>query len=265
VLAGDVKDVLLLDVTPLSLGIETEGSVVDKVIEKNTTIPTKATKTYSTASDNQTAVTIHVLQGERTRAADNKSLGKFDLTEIPPQPRGMPQVEVTFDIDANGIMHVTAKEKTTGKEAKIVIKANSGLSEDEIKRMVQDAEAHAEEDKKTRELVDARNRGEQLVHAIEKSLKDLGEKVDGAERAKVESAISDLRGVLKGDDKGAIEKKSEALMAAASNIAQQAAAAQGGAGPAPESAAGAGPSGSSKGNDDAVDAEFEEVKDKKKA
>src|SRR6185503_2473751 len=238
VLAGEVKDVLLLDVTPLSLGIETEGSVVDKVIEKNTTIPTKATKVYSTASDSQPAVTIHVLQGERTRAADNKSLGKFDLTEIPPQPRGMPQVEVTFDIDANGIMHVTAKEKTTGKEAKIVIKANSGLSEDEIKRMVSDAEAHAEEDKKTRELVDARNRGEQLVHTIEKSLKDLGEKVDGAERAKVESAISDLRGVLKGDDKGAIEKKSEALMAAASNIAQQAAAAQGGAGagPGPESA-----------------------------
>jgi molecular chaperone DnaK len=178
----------------------------------------------------------------------------------------MPQVEVTFDIDANGIMHVTAKEKTTGKEAKIVIKANSGLSEDEIKRMVQDAEAHAEEDKKTRELVDARNRGEQLVHAVEKSLKDLGEKVDGAERGKVESAISDLRGALKGDDKAAIDKKSEALMAAASNIAQQAAAAQGGAGPGPESAAGgAGPGASAKGNDDAVDAEFEEVKDKKKA
>jgi molecular chaperone DnaK len=270
VFTGQAKDIVLLDVTPLSLGIETEGAVVDKVIEKNTTIPTKATKVYSTASDNQTAVTIHVLQGERTRAADNKSLGKFDLTEIPPQPRGMPQVEVTFDIDANGIMHVTAKEKTTGKEAKIVIKANSGLSEDEIKRMVADAEAHAEEDKKTRELVDARNRGEQLVHTVEKSLKDLGEKVDGAERAKVESAISDLRGALKGDDKGAIEKKSEALMAAASNIAQQAAAAQGdgnggGAGPGPESAGGAGPGASSKGSDDAVDAEFEEVKDKKKA
>jgi molecular chaperone DnaK len=267
VLSGDVKDVLLLDVTPLSLGIETEGSVVDKVIEKNTTIPTKATKTYSTASDSQTAVTIHVLQGERTRAVDNKSLGKFDLTEIPAMPRGQPQIEVTFDIDANGIMHVTAKEKTTGKEQKIVIKANSGLSEDEIKRMVSDAEAHAEEDKKTRELVEARNRADQLVHAIEKSLKDLGEKVDGGERAKVESALSDLRGVLKGDDKAAIEKKSEALMAAASNIAQQAAAAQGGnggAGAGPEASAG-GPSGKAGGNDDAVDAEFEEVKDKKQA
>jgi molecular chaperone DnaK len=265
VLAGDVKDVLLLDVTPLSLGIETEGAVVDKVIEKNTTIPTKATKTYSTASDSQTAVTIHVLQGERTRAADNKSLGKFDLTEIPPQPRGMPQIEVTFDIDANGIMHVAAKDKTTGKEQKIIIKANSGLSEDEIKRMVADAEAHAEEDKKVRELVDARNRGEQLVHTVEKSLKDLGDKVDGAERAKVESAVSDLRGVLKGDDKNAIEKKSEALMAAAANIASQAQAAQAGAGP--EGAAGGGASGGSSGkaNDDAVDAEFEEVKDKKKA
>jgi molecular chaperone DnaK len=265
VLSGDVKDVLLLDVTPLSLGIETEGSVVDKVIEKNTTIPTKATKVYSTASDNQTAVTIHVLQGERTRASDNKSLGKFDLTEIPAQPRGMPQVEVTFDIDANGIMHVTAKEKTTGKEQKIIIKANSGLSEEEIKRMVSDAEAHAEEDKKTRELVEVRNRGEQLMHSIEKSLKDLGEKVDGAERAKVESAISDLRAVLKGDDKAAIDKKSEALVAAASNIAQQAAAAQGGAGPGPESAGGSAGTQKAGGSDDAVDAEFEEVKDKKKA
>jgi molecular chaperone DnaK len=265
VLAGDVKDVLLLDVTPLSLGIETEGSVVDKVIEKNTTIPTKATKVYSTASDNQTAVTIHVLQGERTRAADNKSLGKFDLTEIPPQPRGMPQVEVTFDIDANGIMHVTAKDKTTGKEQKIIIKASSGLSEEEIKRMVSDAEAHAEEDKKVRELVESRNRADQLVHAVEKSLKDLGDKVDGGERAKVESALSDLRGVLKGDDKAAIDKKAEALMAAASNIAQQAAAAQGGAGSAggPEGGA-AGSTGGAKANEDAVDAEFEEVKDKKK-
>ncbi len=266
VLAGDVKDVLLLDVTPLSLGIETEGAVVDKVIEKNTTIPTKATKVYSTASDGQTAVTIHVLQGERTRAADNKSLGKFDLTEIPPQPRGMPQVEVTFDIDANGIMHVTAKDKTTGKEAKIVIKASSGLTEDEIKRMVRDAEAHAEEDKKVRELVESRNRADQLVHSVEKSLKDLGDKVDGAERAKVESALSDLRGALKGDDKAAIDKKAEALMQASSNVVQQAYAAQqgGGAGAEPAAETGGGAAGP-KGADDAVDAEFEEVKDKKKA
>jgi molecular chaperone DnaK len=266
VLAGDVKDVLLLDVTPLSLGIETEGAVVDKVIEKNTTIPTKATKVYSTASDSQPAVTIHVLQGERTRAADNKSLGKFDLTDIPPMPRGQPQIEVTFDIDANGIMHVTAKEKTTGKEQKIIIKASSGLTEDEIKRMVSDAEAHAEEDKKVRELVESRNRGEQVVHAVEKSLKDLGDKVDGGERAKVESAISDLRAALKGDDKAAIDKKFEALVGAASNIMQQAQAAQGG-GAAPDATAGgaAGGASGSKANDDAVDAEFEEVKDKKKA
>jgi molecular chaperone DnaK len=267
VLAGDVKDVLLLDVTPLSLGIETEGAVVDKIIEKNTTIPTKATKVYSTASDNQTAVTIHVLQGERTRAADNKSLGKFDLTEIPPQPRGMPQVEVTFDIDANGIMHVSAKEKTTGKEQKIIIKASSGLSEDEIKRMVADAEAHAEEDKKVRELVESRNRGEQLVHSVEKSMKDLGDKVDGAERAKVESAISDLRSALKGDDKAAIDKKFEALLGVAGNIAQQAQAAQsaGAQGGDANAGAGAGGAAGSKPNDDAVDAEFEEVKDKKQA
>jgi molecular chaperone DnaK len=209
-------------------------------------------------------VTIHVLQGERTRAADNKSLGKFDLTDIPPMPRGQPQIEVTFDIDANGIMHVTAKEKTTGKEQKIIIKANSGLSEDEIKRMVSDAEAHAEEDKKTRELVDSRNRAEQLAHAVEKSLKDLGDKVAPDERAKVESAMSDLRGALKGDDKAAIDKKSEALMAAASNIAQQAQAAQAGnAGGAAEGSAGGSSGSSGKGNDDAVDAEFEEVKDKK--
>jgi molecular chaperone DnaK len=224
---------------------------------------------YSTASDNQTAVTIHVLQGERTRAADNKSLGKFDLTEIPPQPRGMPQVEVTFDIDANGIMHVSAKEKTTGKEQKIIIKASSGLSEDEIKRMVADAEAHAEEDKKIKELVESRNRADQLVHAVEKSLKDLGDKVDGAERAKVESALSDLRTALKGDDKAAIDKKAEALMQASGNIAQQAAAAAQGAGGAADGAQGAGGGGASgggsKANEDAVDAEFEEVKDKKKA
>jgi molecular chaperone DnaK len=207
-------------------------------------------------------VTIHVLQGERTRAADNKSLGKFDLTDIPPMPRGQPQIEVTFDIDANGIMHVTAKEKTTGKEQKIIIKASSGLSEEEIKRMVSDAEAHAEEDKKVRELVESRNRAEQATHAIEKSLKDLGDKVDGGERAKVESAISDLRTALKGDDKAAIDKKFEALVAAAGNVMQQAQAAQG-AGGAEGAAGGADAAGSAK-NDDAVDAEFEEVKDNNK-
>jgi molecular chaperone DnaK len=266
VLAGEVKDVLLLDVTPLSLGIETLGGIMTKLIEKNTTIPTKTSQVFSTADDAQSAVTIHVLQGERDRAGDNKSLGKFDLTEIPPQPRGMPQIEVTFDIDANGIMHVGAKDKSTGKEQKIAIKANSGLSEDEIKRMVADAEAHAEEDKKFRELVDSRNRADQLVHAVEKSLKDLGDKVDGAERAKVESALSDLRSVLKGDDKAAIDKKAEALMQASGNIAQQAAAAaQGAAGAGAQGAPEGGAGAQSKANDDAVDAEFEEVKDKKKA
>ena len=262
VLAGEVKDVLLLDVTPLSLGIETLGGVMTKLIEKNTTIPTKASNVFSTADDNQTAVTIHVLQGERERAADNKSLGKFDLTDIPPAPRGVPQIEVSFDIDANGILNVSAKDKATGKEQKIVIKASSGLTEDEIKRMVRDAEAHAAEDKRFRELVEARNKADSLIHSVEKTLKELGDKVDGAERARVESAISDVRTALKSDDKGAIEKKTEALAQAASSIAQKAYA-DAGAGAAGASAeGGAGASGKTPGGEDVVDAEFEEVKDK---
>jgi molecular chaperone DnaK len=271
VLAGEVKDVLLIDVTPLSLGIETLGGIMTKLIEKNTTIPTKASNTFSTADDNQTAVTIHVLQGERDRAQDNKSLGKFDLTDIPPAPRGMPQVEVSFDIDANGILNVSAKDKATGKEQKIVIKASSGLNEDEIKRMVRDAEAHAEEDKKFRELVDVRNKADGLVHSVEKTLKDLGDKVDAGERARVESALSDVRTAMKSDDKGVIEKKTEALAQAAQTIAQKAYADAGAAGGAQgQGAPGAGPSagasagsGKAPGGEDVVDAEFEEVKDKK--
>jgi molecular chaperone DnaK len=264
VLAGEVKDVLLLDVTPLSLGIETLGGVMTKLIDKNTTIPTKASNVFSTADDNQTAVTIHVLQGERERSGDNKSLGKFDLADIPPAPRGMPQVEVTFDIDANGILHVSAKDKATGKEQKIIIKASSGLNEEEIKRMVKDAEAHAAEDKKFRELVETRNRADALVHSVEKALKDLGDKASAEERAQAESALSDLKGVLKGDDKEAIEKKTEALTAAAASIAQKAYAGAGGqAGAAGEAGGGAQPEGGgTAGKDDVVDAEFEEVKDK---
>jgi molecular chaperone DnaK len=261
IMKGDVKDVLLLDVTPLSLGIETLGGVMTKLIEKNTTIPTKATQVFSTADDNQTAVTIHVLQGERDRASDNKSLGRFDLSDIPPAPRGMPQVEVTFDIDANGILHVQAKDKATGKEQKIVIKASSGLNDEEIKRMVRDAEAHAEEDKKFRELAETRNRADALLHATEKSLKDLGDKVSAADRAKVESALSDLKGVIRGDDKDVIETKARALAEASATIAQQAYSdAQAGAGQAGGGAAGGGSSAG--GKDEVLDAEFEEVKDK---
>jgi molecular chaperone DnaK len=260
VLTGEVKDVLLLDVTPLSLGIETLGGVMTKLIGKNTTIPTKATQVFSTADDQQTAVTIHVLQGERDRAGDNKSLGRFDLADIPPAPRGMPQIEVTFDIDANGILHVSAKDKATGKEQRIAIKASSGLSEDEIKRMVSDAEAHVEEDRKFRELVDTRNKADGLLHQSEKALKDLGDKVTPADRAAVESAVADLKAVIKGDDQAVIEKKAQALAEASAKVAQQAYASAS----ASEAAAGGGAAGGGgqAGQEEVLDAEFEEVKDK---
>ena len=264
VLAGEVKDVLLLDVTPLSLGIETQGSVMTKLIEKNTTIPTKAAQVFSTAEDSQTAVTIHVLQGERERASDNKSLGRFDLADIPPLPRGMPQIEVTFDIDANGILNVSAKDKQTGKEQKIVIKASSGLNEAEIKRMVKEAEAHAEEDKRFRELVDTRNKADGLMHSTEKAVKDLGDKVSAEEKQQIETAIAGLKAVFAGDDKAAIEAKVEELGNASSSILQKAYAqsaekgADAGATGAGEAQGGA----KSGAKDDVLDAEFEEVKDK---
>ncbi|MGQ0544977.1 MAG: molecular chaperone DnaK [Betaproteobacteria bacterium] len=262
VLKGDVKDVLLLDVTPLSLGIETLGGVMTKLIQKNTTIPTKAQQVFSTADDNQTAVTIHVLQGERDVASGNKSLGQFNLTDIPPAPRGMPQIEVTFDIDANGILHVSAKDKATGKENKIKIQASSGLNEAEIQRMVKDAEAHAEEDRKQLELVNARNQCEALVHSVKKSLKDYGDKLDAGEKEKIEAALKDAEAVLQSDSKSDIEAKSQALAQAAQKLGEKMYADQ------QKAAEGAAESQASsqqpdKKDENVVDAEFTEVKDKK--
>jgi molecular chaperone DnaK len=265
VLKGDVKDVLLLDVTPLSLGIETLGGVMTKLIQKNTTIPTKAQQVFSTADDNQTAVTIHVLQGERDMASGNKSLGQFNLTDIPPAPRGMPQIEVTFDIDANGILHVSAKDKATGKENKIKIQASSGLTEAEIQRMVKDAEAHAEEDRKSLELVNARNQAEALVHSVRKSLKEYGDKLDAGEKEKIEAAIKDAEGVLKSEDKAEIDAKAQALAQAAQTLGQKMYAEQQAKAQASEEQAqgGAGQAQEGKKDENVVDAEFTEVKDKK--
>ena len=261
VLQGEVKDVLLLDVTPLSLGIETLGGVMTKLIQKNTTIPTKASQVFSTADDNQSAVTIHVLQGEREVSSGNKSLGQFNLEGIPAAPRGMPQIEVTFDIDANGILHVSAKDKATGKENKITIKASSGLSEEEIQRMVKDAEAHADEDRKAKELVETRNQCDALIHSVKKTLSEHGDKISADEKAKIETALAEAEEALKSNDKDTIEAKSKALAEASHKLAEQMYAQQGGDAGA---AAGAAGSGAKADEGDVVDAEFEEVKDEKK-
>jgi molecular chaperone DnaK len=257
VLGGDVKDILLLDVTPLSLGIETMGGVMTKLVEKNTTIPTKAAQVFSTADDNQGAVTVHVLQGEREMAAGNKSLGRFDLSDIPPAPRGVPQIEVSFDIDANGILNVSAKDKATGKQQSIVIKASSGLSDAEVDQMIKDAEAHADEDKKAHALVNAKNSAENAIHSTEKSIRDLGDKVEASDKSAAEAAIAELKTALEGNDKDTIEAKTQALTEAAGKIAEKAYAEQPQAGEQPTAEAGG------RKDDDVVDAEFEEVKEGK--
>ncbi len=265
VLGGQVKDVLLLDVTPLSLGIETLGGVMTKLIEKNTTIPTSAQQVFSTADDNQTAVTVHVLQGEREQASANKSLGRFDLSDIPPAPRGMPQVEVKFDIDANGILNVSARDKATGKEQSIIIKASSGLSDDEIKRMVKDAEAHAEDDRRFHELVSARNQADTLVHATRKSMEQLGDKMESGEKQRIEAAIKDLEVAMKGEDKERIETQTKALGEASAKMAERLYSQHGDAGDnAGQAGQGHGSNEKKAGDEDVVDAEFEEVKDDKK-
>ncbi|MGQ9685175.1 MAG: molecular chaperone DnaK [Thiobacillaceae bacterium] len=259
VLQGEVRDVLLLDVTPLSLGIETLGGVMTKLIPKNTTIPTRASQVFSTAEDNQTAVTIHVLQGEREMAAGNKSLGQFNLTDIPPAPRGLPQIEVTFDIDANGILHVSAKDKATGKENKIRIQASSGLTEEEIQRMVKDAEAHAAEDHKAFELANARNQADAMIHSVRKALKEYGDKVSAEDKEKIEAAIKATEEAIRGSDKAEIEAKTQALAEASHKLAEQMYAQQSGA---QAGEAGPGATAGKKADEDVVDAEFEEVKDK---